>query len=613
MVKKKRQQGGTTRTQPKPLTATHFPGTTRLFAARRYYEDATSDEATSDPPPSDEEAWSEVDSAESYGPGVEDLYGEDLGVCTGGKVIRPANAKTELPEEEDYIAEICTSRLNLKELRRLDSEGELTGVLDLITKPAAFADALLPEARQELRKTGRKVSRHMLHHLDTLVEYGVLTEADAHPYLTLPAFTVSKKSGGQRFIVDARRLNALMTRPPDMRLQDITEVTQRVAAASWVVMADARSWFYQFPVHKEIQRYFEVRLGGERKTFVKTFLTVMCMGWSHSPAIANRSARVLLPPEHGIVWIDNFIAVGDSLPEAQARYADFISRCEKVGAALNFDDTQHGVPLQDFTVFGIHFDLTRHRFRMDTAWVQKVLGREEYKEVVNGHTTPRRAFRVFGSFVWQSYVMRTPMCYMPAVLSFVRRIAKQTHSNNARWDSRVAVPPSVQAETVARTRLIEDNEWYTPQNPPPTIELWTDASSTAWAAVLVLPGGESVSQGAFEGSDADTNIFLKEAYAVWQGVRMMQRVREASVTCHIDNLGLVFALRKGHCANYRGNLLLQEIYTTARRQQIRLIPHWVATHDQRADAYTRGTQATHPVELPPVSMPPTLLPARPPR
>ena len=553
------------------------------------------------PPEENDSSDDTADTDSEHGPGIDaDLYGESVGVHHKGHIVRPAHERQD-PSEDDRLAPICDTRLNLARLRELDSNEELRDVLDLITDPEAFRNALLPGARDHFRNKWRMISRHTLKHVDDLIAYGVIAIACTHAILTLPAFTVPKKSGGTRFIVDARTLNSYMARPPDMRLDDILEVTRRIAESTWVVLADARSCFYQFPVEEEIQRYFGIRFGDKRDEFVPAFLSVMCMGWSHSPAIANRSARVLLPPRDGIVWIDNFVVTAETLDEVQAKYRVFCERCDYVNATLNLDDADHGMPTQRFCTFGIQFDLVEHRFRMDPAWVAKVAQREELAETLEGTTTPRRAFRIFGSIVWQSYVMRAPLCFAPAILSFIRRIGRRAHDNNAAWDVNTRVPNSVIRETAARMEFMRDNNWHHQADPTSRATLWSDASSTEWAAILEL-GEETVTQGVFTGADRDAHIFLKEAFAVWQGLRIINS-QDIAVTCNIDNLPLVFCMRRGHCANHRGNLLLQRIFLVARTKRLRLNPQWVPTDEQRADTYTRGTRAERAIRLEPAHIP----------
>ena len=332
-----------------PLTATHFPGRlpNMTIPGGRQYQ-----------PPEAEDLTQEQDAQEDIGPGIEQIYGEEVGVKVGDTWVRPREREDRSGQTDDqlYIAPICTSRLDLAALRELDTQGELEGVLDMITDPKAFEDALLPAAKERLSSNKHTVSRPLLIHLDALVGFGVLKTCNTQPKLTMPAYTVPKKSGGQRFIADARVLNANMRRPPDMRLDNIAEVVTRIGGANWAVLSDARSWFYQFEIHDDIKPYFGIRAGAVRGNFVKTVLQVMCMGWSHSPAIAHRSARVLLPPVEGVTWIDNFVLLASSETEARRKYENFLSRCSRVNATLNYDDPQYGMPRQEFTfIFSLFF------------------------------------------------------------------------------------------------------------------------------------------------------------------------------------------------------------------------------------------------------------------
>ena len=208
---RRRRRRRTKRGGDPQTSSSHFPAKLRrLMAPQEAYQEVGQ---TEDDPDTDE----------SYGPGIENGYESDLAVCAGDKLLRPAKEGRDAGTHGEAIAPICKTRLDLDRLVEMDTAGELDGVIDLIREPRVFENALLPGAREAFRRH-RKVSRHMLQHLDDLEGFGVLKEADAAAYLTLPAFTVSKKSGGLRFIVDARPLNKHMVRPPDMRLDDIIEL-----------------------------------------------------------------------------------------------------------------------------------------------------------------------------------------------------------------------------------------------------------------------------------------------------------------------------------------------------------------------------------------------------
>ncbi|KAJ9435166.1 hypothetical protein DIPPA_33724, partial [Diplonema papillatum] len=283
----------------------------------------------------------------------------------------------------EALAPISSSFMNLERLTALDSRGLLRGVLDVVRSWESFRSALLPGAEEALMASAitRTTSRRMLRHFPDLVRYGVAEVASGGLRVVLPAFTVDKKSGGQRFVCDGRKLNAIMARPPPMLLPSVHEVIDRVLASSVVFLADARSYFYQFRLDADIRPYFGMHLAGPRGRFVQAQLAAMCMGWSWAPAIAQRASRVLLPEADGLPWVDNFVVVGSSLREATSRFDSFVQRCRDVNCELNEDDEQFGAPLREFDLLGLHFELSRFdrpaRYRMAESWVSKLLGSPE--------------------------------------------------------------------------------------------------------------------------------------------------------------------------------------------------------------------------------------------
>ena len=209
--------------------ASHFPPMQkkmrRLLAAAPMY-DATpddDDERGRLPPPRvpqrktvegdwGNENWSSGQEDADYGPAVEHIYGEEIGVPLGDTTVRPHEQGDT--GQHQKLAPSGTPRLDIGALRQLDTDGELDGVIDMITDTAVFREALLAGREGAFAREKRKVSRHMLQHLGQLEDYGVLVQEEST--LIHPAYTVAKKSGGLRFIVDARTLNKAMKPPPDI-------------------------------------------------------------------------------------------------------------------------------------------------------------------------------------------------------------------------------------------------------------------------------------------------------------------------------------------------------------------------------------------------------------
>ena len=569
----------------KDLLRAIIPGVAWLPKAKKYERKPTGRPRSEGPAETTREE--DAQHTEEPGPGLDSLYDEVLSVRVGASRSKPPAVKE--PPTSDYIADICRSFIDLERLRELDTAGELTGILDIITDKEVFQQCFLPGALSTIeadRSFRLNISKHMKGYLEALKDFQVLEEADSAK-VVLHGFTVEKSSGGLRFVLDGRRLNGCMVHPPDMLLPRITEVVEQVVRADWAVLTDGLSWFYQFPVHPYIRDFFGVNLGKARGDFTCTRMKALCMGWKFAPCIAHRAARALLPPDEGATWVDNFIITGASAAGAAAAFHRFMKRCDSVNAKMNLHQEGYGTPTQHFSAFGLSFDLARHRFRTDPKWIQKFLSRQEYTEVLEGQSTPRGVYKVVGSLVWHSYTTRRPLCFLRATLSFMRDLSRETLSDVAKWDMATSVRPSVVQDIKARVRCMQENRWVD-LPPARSVVAWSDASSASWAAVL--EGTElQVAQGDFDNEMRQWHIYVKELYAARQAVALTARSVGASrVLLKVDNLPAVHSIQRGHSSDYMSNGIIGDMFMLAERANLHIVCSWVSTTEQKADKYTRG-------------------------
>eukprot|EP00754_Rhynchopus_humris_P044440 Rhum_TRINITY_DN4159_c1_g1::Rhum_TRINITY_DN4159_c1_g1_i1::g.13212::m.13212 len=196
--------------------------------------------------------------------------------------------------------------------------------MPMLTDPAVFAGQL----RGPLPASPGRPSPGMRRHAGDLLKFGVARCGGRPPRVLLPAFTVPKKNGTARLVLDGRRLNEAMARPPPMQLPRLAELIREVKGHAWASLADGVAYFYQFPLHREVSEFFGMSLGRSRADPAPAVLalSVLCMGWSWAPCVAQRASRVLTRGL-GLAWVDNFIILGGSRAEAAARVATFRARC----------------------------------------------------------------------------------------------------------------------------------------------------------------------------------------------------------------------------------------------------------------------------------------------
>ena len=159
------------------------------------------------------------------------------------KIFRPAAIRSNA----GVLARIVTGSININAIREMDGGKELymNGIflLDLLQDVDLFERVVIAEPPPPL---AIRYSKHMLHHLTDMLLYSVVEETK-RVRLCMPLFTVPKKEGTLRLILDCRPLNRSCDKPPPMHLPDIFEVLEYLFQNEVATQCDCRSWFYQFP------------------------------------------------------------------------------------------------------------------------------------------------------------------------------------------------------------------------------------------------------------------------------------------------------------------------------------------------------------------------------
>lgn len=495
--------------------------------------------------------------------------------------------------------------------------------LQLFTAPSLATD---PKVR---------TSRLPPERIEEAVRYGVLRalSRSEHPgrWHRLMCTPKGDNADEARLLMNCHDLTEDMDIPWPCDLPDITVLVKAMAKFKYMIPLDARSWFYQLPLGRKIQRFFCCKgsAGGPMA------LQVLPQGWGASPAIAQLIMNVLTYRLHPlvtvVVYIDNVILLSDDSAALTEALTTLMHRAQRVPVDFKpFDQT----PRQTDEVFNVMFDLKNHRWRVSETFLTKLDTSMKAFKAAHDLQPPRvfpiRAlWRLIGSIMYvtrtNDYILGEAMWATLQFTSATTRILHDQHHQDfqAIWSSSLRLPRHVLEELETLVTRMCRYPWNShPPSPP------TDATLTAITDASLTGGG-----GIYWGNHqtwATTSAFAWplewDTTAIGMPVleaRALQRVLLSAhqdhppplsmVTIYIDCLPVALALRKGYSPRPRLNVVIVSLRkllcSWAQHYQVL----WVPTAANLADELSRilwpveqsASEAssccvTHAIQIPPL-------------
>jgi len=436
------------------------------------------------------------------------------------------------------LAHITENRLDIAALQHMDPT--LVDVLAIIRNPVAFDQLFLDRPRSVLRR-----SRLRLDNILLLSDWEVITPIDYKKVKVFcKYFQVPKKGDEDRLIVDCTPVNAAQKKAAKMRLPRIHEVMERIARFSCGSTIDAVSYFYQFPLHPDIALYFALANNGARGAPFTAVPNVMPMGWKYAPYLSQEvslaiCAEVLRRMPEGcavdlLVWVDNFIFLANDVLSLRALMDMFLTVAAEISLKV------HGVEMCEdgarLKCLGLSVDMRTHEFSFETSWVHKV--HEARRTVADTYTD---VASLIGRVLWSAHVKDVPLALSPHTIAACRVIADHIAAGVS-WFDRVRF--DVQ-------HFLSETDTWLPQIERPFRLLSSDVD-----AVWVTSDGysdEHIAAWAFTSGDHTTSsqcqrhmgIFMAELLGAIRALEFAAS-RGNSAILEVDNMGLLYALNKGH-------------------------------------------------------------------
>jgi hypothetical protein len=277
----------------------------------------------------------------------------------------------------------------------------------------------------------------MLRHLELLKGWRVVEEISLDGIrVNTNYFTVPKKDGKLRLVVDGRKVNALMHTVPRMELPGVHEVIDYVMGNNFALTVDGVSYFYQIGISPEVGTMFCANLSGSRGCFTSVRMNRLPMGWNWAPAIAQKISNTLLTGKDGrrlgLAWLDNFIFAAKTQAELEGNFSEFLARCHEANVKL---DEETPTPSTQIDALGISFDLQTKTYKLKADWVRKKAQLE-----VSDYMTPRELYGITGALIWNDYILKIPLCERSMGLEVVKRVARLM-GVSPEWDTKTSFDP----------------------------------------------------------------------------------------------------------------------------------------------------------------------------
>lgn len=489
-------------------------------------------------------------------------YGKEGGIVVNGRVVRPSRRSCHNP-----LAPITTNRIALAKLWTLHEtptleEQEwlkwLTGI--------RIAESVTASAQS------KTVSRTLGKDVTYMCQTGIIKDTDK-AYCWMPAFKVPKGDKA-RLIIDCRSLNVSLPTPPKMGIESLHTVLEQLRTCRYFTQYDGRSYFYQFALDEEAQYFFGLRLGDRRGEFHRYRMTVLPMGFSYAPGIAQALSNIVLRnvrKHHPSVvihcWIDNFLFGGNSVEDVRDATTTFKTIC----AHLNLELKEAEMPISTtMEALGVVFTdkgaiSLQDKSKMSLTDPGQIL-------------TIRELYGLLGRMVWANYaVQRTSLLQHGGLLHLASSLAGKAASET--WDSPHSVPQHDLTKLYEAAAKLATVEWV-PRALAPSEQWWVDASQNGLGWLVENRGRTGVISLELK----DVHINWKELIAIWVAVRTATR----AVTVVTDSRTAFNAVKKGHTHSEAGNAIMRRLVADAKHQ---INVAWVPSEAQKADGISRGTLA----------------------
>ena len=349
-----------------------------------------------------------------------------------------------------------------------------------------------------------------------------------------PLFSVPKKgTNKKRVILDLSTLNKSIL-CPTFRMTTTQDVRNILPEGAFTASLDLKDAYWHIPIANHFRKFLGFRIGT-----VKYRFRAMPFGLNIAPRIFTKICKPILQElrRKGIgvlVYLDDWLIWGLSVQQCLEFTKIVIRTLEKRGFILNFKKSRLE-PSQCFDWLGIRWNTETCRFSIPRDKVKAL--RKDLKGFIKAKSLTRRQLeRVMGRLQFASLVDPLGKALLKSVNHHLRQFAR---SQKRDW---LTVFP--------RSLKVSVSRWLRPgilsaslplRHPPPTWDIFTDASQEGW-------GAHSSRGHRLRGTWSPTlrvcHINILELVAVFLAIKNLPIPADTHIRLHSDNSTVVNCLNR---------------------------------------------------------------------
>ena len=376
----------------------------------------------------------------------------------------------------------------------------------------------------------------LINEIDKHLASGVISEIVGHDSdIISRVFTVPKKSGGNRMIIDLSKLNHHVNKV-SFRMEDREVIKSLINKNDFFVSIDLKDAFHSISLHNDSKRLTTFEFEGKRYAF-----NVLPFGLTSSPRIYTKILKPVIAflRSSGIKithYLDDILICADSYEKCSSHLNKTLSLLVSLGFIINKNKSVL-IPSQEITHLGYLWNSNSMSIKLPSEKLIAI--RHLVKKCSSGPQPIRTHASLLGRLVSCSNGYKfAPLHYRCFQLDFLQAL-----KFNDSWDSLWSLNYSSISElSWWKTVSLEELTPVSLVDPNPVLTLFCDSSLLGWGASL--SSGEIIS-GKWGLVDSKEHINYLELKAIHLSLIHFRSIfRGKCISIRSDNTTAVFYLNK---------------------------------------------------------------------